>query len=307
MNKLPAIILLCAVIASQSGRAEQIQLTLEHGSVQRTYHLYVPSTYRESKPTPLLMALHGRPGNPQRMVDLTGFNARAEQHGFIVVYPQGLDRYWNYLHGISGYRPQPNDSDFLLSVVDDIRNHFSIDDRRIYATGISNGGFMAQRLACHAPDKFAGFASVAATGYAGMSLDCVEHSPVNMLYLHGTADTKVPWKGLSIEDGSGGSQAVTLSITDSVKFWSDRNRCSAQVSSQEIQAQGNSPGTRVKILSSNACANHAEVVLYAVIGGGHNWPGVPDFIPPAVAGRVNLDIHASDVIWTFFSSKQLNR
>ena len=306
MKKLRITILLLAGIAGPNTNADQIELSLEHEGAARTFQLYVPSSYQKGKPTPLLLALHGRPGNARRMADLTSFNSRAERHGFIAVYPQGLHQYWNYLHGILGYRQQPNDSDFLLKVVDAIESEYSIDDKRVYVTGISNGGFMAQRLACYAPQKIAAFASVAAGGYAGMSIECENNAAVNMLYMHGTDDTKVPWNGLSVKDADGNPQLVTMSIRDSVKFWVDRNQCSTEVTSMEISPRQSSSPTRVKSFSSTNCQTRAEVVLYAIIGGGHNWPGVADFIPASIAGRVNMDIHASDVIWSFFSTKPLD-
>ncbi len=306
-EKLPRIIILLLLgFATQNGRTDQTQLTLNHDGESRSYQLYIPSTYDKSEPAPLVMVLHGRSSNAKRMADLTRFNSRADKHGFVVVYPEGMQKQWNYLHGISGYQERPNDSDFLLKLIDVIKNEYSIDSKKIYVTGLSNGGFMAQRLACYAPHRFAAFASVAAGGYAAMPLDCENHTPVNMLYMHGTADTKVPWNGLSVKDANGELQLVTMSITGSVKFWAERNRCSPEVTSREIPPGDSSPGTRVKILSSNGCNANAEVVLYAILGGGHNWPGVPDFIPPSVAGRVNLDIHASDVIWSFFNAKQLH-
>lgn len=306
--KIPQIIIFLVLgIATQNGRADQTQLTLNHDGGSRAYQLYIPSTYDKRKPAPLLMILHGRSSNAQRMANLTDFNSRADKHGFIVVYPQGLHKQWNYLHGILGYKEHPNDSEFLLKVVDAITAAYSIDNQRIYLTGLSNGGFMAQRLACYAAHRFAAFASVAAGGYAAMPLDCENKTAINMLYIHGTADTKVPWNGLSVKDADGELQAVTMSLTNSVKFWAEHNQCSPDVTSTEIQTTGRSPGTRVKILSSTGCNAKAEVVLYAILGAGHNWPGVADFIPPSVAGRVNMDIHASDVIWSFFKGRQLAR
>ena len=307
MNYIRIVVVLLVGIVGQNTNADQIQMVLEHDGVSRAYALYIPSSYQKDEPVPLLMALHGRPGNAQRMADLTSFNSRADQHGFIAVYPQGIRQYWNYLHGILGYRQHPNDSGFLLKVIDAVKSEYSIDARRVYVTGISNGGFMAQRLACYAPHKFAGFASVAAGGFAGMSVDCDNEGPVNMLYMHGTADTKVPWNGLSVKDTDGNPQLVTMSIRDSVNFWIDRNRCSAEVNQMEIPPRDSSSLTRIKTFASTNCKLNAKVVLFAIIGGGHNWPGVADIIPAPTAGRVNMDIHASDVIWSFFSAKQLER
>lgn len=117
-----------------------------------------------------------------------------------------------------------------------------------------------------------------------MSVDCEGNGPVNMLYMHGTADTKVPWNGLSVKDTDGNPQLVTMSIHDSVNFWVDRNRCSTEVNQMEIPPRDSSSLTRVKTFASTNCQTSAEVVLFAIIGGGHNWPGVAGFIPAPIAG-----------------------
>jgi len=267
--------------------------------------LYIPEKTKAEALLPLVVVLHGRTGTSQRMADLSDFNTRAEQHGFAVAYPQGLQKQWNYLHGISGYRPEPNDSEFLLKIIDQISETHTIDSNRIFLTGLSNGGFMAQRLACYAPEIFAAFASVAAGGYAHMDTACKQGQPVSMLYIHGTSDSKVPWNGLTLKDSQGNQQAVTMPIAESLKFWSIRNQCGTTVNKVEIIESGRSPGTQVRRFQSTECANGAEMVLYAIINGGHNWPGVAGFIPPSVAGQVNLDIHASDIIWEFFKNKSL--
>ena len=155
------------------------------------------------------------------------------------------------------------------------------------------------------PDAFAGFASVAAGGFADLPAVCRNGAPVNILIMHGTADRKIPWRGFGIQDERGNRQLVTLSIANTVKYWTLHNHCGPDVVASEIVPSGNSPGTQVKIFESSACRNSTEIVLYAIIGGGHNWPGVPNFIPPEVAGQVNLDIHASDIVWAFFQTKQL--
>ena len=276
-------------------------MTFQHDGIERSAYLYIPTTVKVSDSPALLIALHGRTSNGLRMAELTEFNARAEHHGFIVAYPDGLDRQWNYLHGISGHQAYPNDSGFILRLIELLKDSHHVDPGRIYVTGISNGGFMVQRLACYAPDVFAGFASVAAGGYAAMPVECKSDPPVNMLYMHGTADEKVPWQGLGVKDADGNQQLVTMSVMNSVKFWAARNRCGPGVGSKELLPGGNSPGTHVKIFTSSECEGNVQVVLFAIVGGGHNWPRKPDFIPPRIAGRVNMDIHASDVIWRFFS------
>jgi polyhydroxybutyrate depolymerase len=284
----------------QPSFAETISYDLAHDGRQRSYQLYIPDSYRDDSPAPLLIVLHGRGSSAERMANLTRFNARSEVHGFLVAYPSGLNDYWNYLHGIPGAPPGPNDPEFLLRMHEAILGGYSVDTSRVFVAGLSNGGFMAQRLACEASERFAGFASVAASAFAGLTQICSGAGPVRILYMHGTDDRKVPWKGFGIQDEHGNRQMVTLPIGDSMKFWTGHNRCGPEATASEILPQGRSPGTRVRVFSANDCPEPTAVVLYAILGGGHNWPGVADFIPPDIAGQVNLDIHASDVIWSFF-------
>ncbi len=307
MKPIQIAALALIILISQNTGARQVKHLLNQDGLSRSYQLYLPSSYQVGKLLPLLVVLHGRGGTAERMADLTGFNSRAEEHGFIVAYPQAQDKQWNYLHGISGYHPEPDDSSFILKIIDTIGLDHNIDPDRIYITGISNGGFMAQRLACYAPQKFAAIASVAAGGYAHMADECKSGEPVNILYIHGTADSKVPWGGLNLKDTNGNLQSVTMSISQSLKFWSERNHCNTKVNKTSIGPSGKSPQTHVQLLRSSGCDNGAEVMLYAIINGGHNWPGVAGFMPTDIAGRVNLDIHASDVIWAFFISKTLAR
>ena len=286
--------------AATQAAAEQSRRVLNHDGISRAYNLYVPSSYDGVEAVPLLLVLHGRSGNGQRMADLTSFNQRAEEHGFLVVYPESLAGSWNYLQGIPGAQALPDDVGFLHEVAGAVAAGYNVDSGRLYVAGISMGGFMAQRLACDQSNAFAAFASVAAGGYAALPDSCANDEPVDALYVHGTADRSVPWQGLGVEDEAGNRQRVTLSIASSVKFWVEHNACASDAISFDLPPAGNSPGTRVKVVSSQGCAGDSSVVLYAVIGGGHNWPGSEGVIPPGVAGAVNLDIHASDVIWAFF-------
>ncbi len=285
--------------------AEMIQQTLLHEKDPRLYYLYVPTTYDETVPTPLLVVLHGRTSDGKRMARLTEFNMRAEALGFLVAYPDGKQKQWNYLHGIPGANDAPDDSGFLTMLIEKVMGKYNLDTKRIYVTGISNGGFMTQRLACNPANIFAAFASVAASGYSAMPPNCKNSNPVNILYLHGTEDRLVPWQGLAIKDGTGSQQQVTMSMTETLKFWSDHNGCSANVSSKSIPPKEGSSQTRVSIFSASQCRDNTEVMLFGIIGGGHNWPGVTGIIPESIAGQVNMDIHASDVIWSFFKNKKL--
>lgn len=297
---------LSALLLSVSpAMADMLRHSFQHNGASRTYQLYLPFNYDKSIALPLLVALHGKNGNGQRMAELTAFNLRAQQNGFISVYPDAKNGVWNYLHGIPGATETSNDADFLAKMIERISELYAIDDRRIYVTGISNGGLMAQRLACEKNRVFAAFASVAANAYGAMPDYCHGNNTTSIIYLHGTADRLLPWQELTISNQIGNTQRITLSMKETLQFWSKRNQCGQNVSATGIKPTGSSARTKVKIYTAEDCREHSEVTLFAIIGGGHNWPGVDNFIPESIAGQVNMDIHASDVIWQFFTDKKL--
>lgn len=279
------------------------------GGPPRTFVFYVPSSYDPAQPAPLVIALHGRYGTGAGMAQLTELNTVAEEEGFVVAYPDGLgqngDTGWSYMHGLAGVPGQAaDDTLFLEQLIQDLSADLSIDQARVYVTGWSNGGFMVERLACEAPDRYAAFALVSATGYAGLPTLCAEQRPVSILMMHGTDDNNVPWDGLA--QTVDGQQIYLLApVVNTLAYWGNHSGCSADFEGEELPQSGASPGTSVRILRLKDCAEEAEVVLYAIIGGGHNWPGVPVTGPLAIFGSVNLDIHASRVIWDFFSRHTL--
>jgi len=297
LSRYASILAFTAVFAAPAAAEES---TLVHEGVERTYQLHVPASYDDVSPVPLVIMLHGRSGSGERMAALTGFNERADEHGFIVAYPDGLDGAWNYVHGVPGYRDGPDDPGFIVGLAEALSRQYRIDERRIYVTGISNGGFMAQRLACRAADRFAAFASVAAAGFASMPSGCAGRAAVSILYIHGTADARVPWRGLQVERSDGRRELVAMPVLATLEFWSRRSGCGKEIKAQALPRRGGSPGTSVQFLTATECEAGAEVSLYAVTGGGHNWPGSTGVIASHVAGRVNMDFHASDVIWAFF-------
>ncbi len=277
--------------------------TLEHGGLQREYVLHVPEGLEG--PAPLVLVLHGRGGSGPQMAQLTGFAAVADRYGFVVAFPSGVDGQWNYVAGVPGYELEVDDQGFLEELVGAISAQHPVDAARVYVTGFSNGGFMTQLLACRATDVFAAFASVGAAGYGGQPGVCGEPSPTSILFMHGTHDAAVPWNGL-VQQTPQGPVTILASVDQTVAFWVERLGCSAQVDSHDIPVLGDSPGTEARLLSLRGCPPGVELVLVAVLGGGHNWPGHPDGLPPQVAGLVNTDFDASELIWSFFERHALN-
>jgi polyhydroxybutyrate depolymerase len=273
------------------------------GGVSRNYTIYVPPTYDPSQPTPLVLALHGRPDSGYGIAYLLDMNETARLNNFIVVYPDGVEQSWNYTRGFPEYDVNPlDDTAFLKTLIDDLSLDLNIDRQRVYVTGFSNGGFMTQRLACEAYDTFAAFAVIGATVTNGFVEICEGSPPVHIMFIHGTHDESIPWGGLAREDGL----VITWSVFDSLTFWATHNHCNPEQSTQEPLAQsGQSPDTSLILFTLGGCEDNTDIPFYIVEGGGHNIPGVPDRLDSDRFGAVNMDMRAPDTIWEFFQQSIL--
>ncbi|MDZ4690148.1 alpha/beta hydrolase family esterase [Terricaulis sp.] len=280
----------------------------------RSWITYVPPNYDPSRPTPLVFVLHGRPSNAASMAAISEMNAVAARHGFIVVYPEGIDNEWNThfdlirsnasLGGARSTLPQ-DDVDFLKTLTADLGVDLNIDRTRMYVAGFSNGGFMTMRMSCSASDTFAGFAEVGAALYVEMSDVCRRSPPSPILLMHGTADPSIPYGGVTLANPEGGEPIrITLRVLDTVSFFARRNGCGMDGQSATFAESGRSPGTHVIRFVPNQCTG-APLEYFLINGGGHTWPGTPDIMPPENFGPTNLDISASEVIWEFFSRQTL--
>jgi polyhydroxybutyrate depolymerase len=274
--------------------------TTSSDETPRTYALYIPESYDPAVAMPLVLALHGRFGTGVGTASLTDMNQLAEKYGFIALYPDGINQEWNYIRDIPGYPTGPNDTQFLADLIADISQDVAVDPSRIYVAGFSNGGFMAERLACDAPDQYAAFATVSAAGFGGMPTVCAQPNPVAMLLIHGTDDTNIPWNGQAQTIGDR-TIYVLYPVPETLAFWAQYIGCQPELEAEDLPPQGGSPGTQVRVLTVQGCPDGTGLQLYAVVGGGHNWPGKPGRIPVEIGGQVNTDIDAGDIIWQFFS------
>ncbi|MCC6299985.1 MAG: prolyl oligopeptidase family serine peptidase [Anaerolineales bacterium] len=269
--------------------------SIMHDGIERTYILHVPASYDEDEPTPLVLAFHGGGGNAENQRRTSGFNDLADEKGFIVVYPNGSGRLedailtWNG-GTCCGYAStnQIDDVGFVRAVIAELQAEYNIDPKRIYATGMSNGGIMSYRLACDAADIFAAIGPVSGTqNYA----QCNPSEPVSVIHFHGTDDTHLPYDGGVGDDSL--TQVIYTSVEESVNFWLDVDQCA------KTPQTANQP--EVRIDAYDKCAQGSAVHLYTIIGGKHAWPGSDG--PGWVGGdEPSQAISASDIIWEFFAA-----
>ena len=287
--------------------AADFSSSIPSGGLQRTYLVHVSSVYDETKPTPLVIVLHGGGGSGQGMNALTRFNGIADRENFIVVYPDGFESHWNDGRDVRQYRAQAQNVDdvgFISALIDHLSGQFNIDAKRIYVTGISNGAMMSHRLGCQLSQKIAAFAPVAGNLPVNMEPVCSPARPVSVLIINGTDDPLVPWAGGEVHLGPLELGQV-LSVADTVKFWANKDGCTATPVEAPLPDTDPNDGTTVTTRTYGGCQDGVEVILYTVQGGGHTWPGGLQYSTEATIGRTSRDFSASEVIWQFFKSHPL--
>jgi len=262
--------------------------TFFHDGVDREYIVYTPSSYDGIEPLPLLFCFHGFTSSANVIMLYSGINNLAESEGFIVVYPQGLlfggNTHWN----VGGFTlgSTVDDVDFIDKLLDDLILNYSIEESRVYSTGMSNGGFMSFLLACQLSDRFAAVASVTGSMTPQTFDQCNPERTVPVLQIHGDDDRVVPYNGA----------IWTKSIDDVMAYWSTHNNCDETSDLFNVNDSNTSDGSTVEQYvfdNGNQCSS---VVHYKIKGGDHDWPGAWG----------NMDINGSNEVWTFLSQYDLD-
>ena len=272
----------CALPPVQSGTSTR---KLVSSGDDREYLLHVPAKYDATAAVPLVLVFHGYFGSASGMQGVTGLSALADQYGFAVAYGVGVSSSWNAgkCCGSSAFLQRP-DVQYASDVIDHVAADVCVDPKRIYATGLSNGSMLSNRLGCALANRIAAFGAVAGP----RAIDaCSPSRPIPVIAFHGTADAVVPYDG----GGSGGAE----SAAESFAFWSQNAGCTD--APEVVFANGDAT-----CVERSTCAGGASVRLCTIQNGGHQWPGGPAI--PGL-GAQTKDIVASKELVEFFFSHAL--
>lgn len=272
--------------------------TLLHDGIERGYVVRAPRMpARREGLVPLVLVLHGGGGNARNAESMTGFTEKAAREGFLVVYPEGTSRFgdtlltWNAGHCCGhAMNKRVNDVGFINALIDKLIKDYPVDPKRVYATGMSNGGMMTHRLGIELSNRFAAIAPVVATVFGDEKRPAY---PVSAIIINGMLDRSVPWQG-----GLPGGRAAKAwdgtparPAPEQAAFWARANGCA---NAPEKLDRG--PLIRWRYV----CPDGRAVESYLVRDNGHAWPG-------GQAGsrrgdRPSASLKATDVIWEFFKA-----
>jgi len=272
------------------------QLTV--GDRQRTYHLHIPPGDAGGS-WPLVLGFHGGASNGRAFAAASGLSDKADAAGFVVAYPNGSGEREKLLTWNAGnccgyaYHQASDDVGFTHALLDDLAAALSIDPRRVFATGLSNGAMLAYRLAAEMADRIAAIAPVAGP----VALDrCAPSRPVSVIHLHGTEDLFTP-----LEGGVGPRSATRVShtsVAETIRRWVAANGCPPEPNTAQLPDLADD-GTHVVRSLYGPGREGSEVVLYVIHGGGHTWPGQRS--NTFLFGPSTRNLIANDAIWDFFS------
>lgn len=276
------------------------EFTLQHGGMTRKYLVHVPVSYNAGTPTPLLFAFHGGGGDMRFQADEAkyGLIGKAEREGFLAVFPNGTSPLpsgkfatWNAGNCCAGARDkQVDDVGFVRAILATVEGQFNVDRRRVFATGMSNGGMLSHRLGCEMADTFTAIAAVAGTDG---TLSCSPSRPISVLHIHAKNDDHVLFNGGAGKDAFKDESKVAnfTSVPETISRWVSRNSCSPAPRSV-LERSGAS------CQRYDGCRGGVSVQLCVTDSGGHSWPGAS----AVRAGKAPASqaLSANDMMWQFF-------
>lgn len=274
--------LLCSTVSARSTRES---FTMD--GMRRTYVVYLPSSYDGETPAALVVNIHGWAANARMHRWMSQMNPKADEHGFIVVYPEGTGwpRSWNAGNKL-GSRREADDVGFIGALIDTMTARYLIDTTRIYAAGFSNGGMMAHRLGCELSSRIAAIAPVAG---CLVFTECRPSRPVPVIAFHALNDPVVRYRGDTLLG------VHFYSIQDGMETWARLNGCD-QDPDTTISEDGKAMRQRWWDADSDM-----EVILWTTRKGKHSWPGGRGVPAPAVAFPSRA-IDANELMWEFFKA-----
>jgi polyhydroxybutyrate depolymerase len=295
--------------------------TINVGGLTREYIIHLPDGFDVNTSTglSLVLILHGNFVDAETTMEDTNFNKKADEEGFIVVYPQGYRRPrliggyepygWNDSRGTTKASTRKvnrkiiDDIDFINKLISELCSYYNnnIDTDSIYAAGISNGGFMVQDLSIELSHRFAATATVIASLPANQ--DFTPTSKMGIVLFAGVDDPITIYEGGKMGGTQwGGVGGKILSIDETVEKWAEYNGCDLYgVKEDPLDNKNTSDGTTVIKKQYKNCGDF-DVVLYQILGGGHGYPGGTQYQGALRErlGNVCQDINATDEIWEFF-------
>lgn len=278
--------------------------TIKVDGVQRSYVVKLPDGYQQGAEYPLIIGLHGSSSTWKKFNNGTTkhtLERQANLHQMVLILPQGKDNHWNdgrtqSLNGKQAY----DDVKFISRLIDKAIKKYQVDDKKVFVTGMSNGGFMAIRLAQSLSIKIKAIAAVAAQ-MSVKNKNLTMETSTSMMLINGTQDPIIPFNGGPVKLFKfSKNRGSVLSSQQTVDYFLKANQCHNSPITQH-QNKRKFDKTQIEIYTYDDCSDNTQVKFIKVIGGGHTWPGGKQYLPIGLIGRLSREFNASQMIVNFFA------
>ena len=266
-----------------------------HEGLKRSFLIYVPENIKEN--APLVVAIHGYTSTAKILMGYSGINQIADVEGFMVAYPQGTkDSRDNNFFNV-GYEfhsdSKVNDVNFIREIVLNLTKEYKLNSKRVFATGMSNGGDMSYLLACTSSDLFTAVAPVAGVMMKDTLENCNPVKKIPIFEIHGTKDSISKFEGdMNNEDKWG----AYYDLPSTIEFWVNKHALNEKETIQ-LENKNTEDGTTITFERYWSDESQREVWFYIVNDGNHTWPGMTGLF----SRTANQDINSAEEIWKFFS------
>ncbi|PWU03093.1 MAG: hypothetical protein C5B52_04085 [Bacteroidetes bacterium] len=294
------LLLLLSICTLQSFAQKNINGEMTINGAKRIYIVHLPENYSQSVNYPLVLIFHGGGGNAAQMQNFMKMDPIADREGFITVYPQGLNKHWNDGRELDQKVSSNDDLQFVEQLLDTVSSHYSIDKKRIFSTGISNGGFMSIFLSYKLSDKLLAVAPVCASIPEKIYGEFYPKQPISVLIINGTKDPLVPFEGGIVGNSLTGGRGNCTSTDNTIKRYIGVDGTATNPKSVSYPDNAPFDGCTATRYEYNNGKNNTRVVLIKITNGGHTLPGGSQYLPKFLVGKVCNDFKGNEEIWKFF-------
>ena len=298
--RLALLLILTITYVSAS---KNIEGYMDVDGIERFYIIHLPENSDIKNPISVVLVLHGGGGNAKHMMKFSKFNKTADEGGFIAVYPEGYEKNWSDGRIGDKLPMKRDDIKFISMLLDTIIAKYNIDIKRVFATGISNGGFFSIYLALKLSNRILAVAPICANIPENLKDSFVPENPISMMLMNGTEDKLVKYDGghVGFNDWQRGE---SISTDETIKIWVKNNKCSTTPAEEKMPDSNKKDNCISVKFTYSGGTNNTEVILIKIEGGGHTWPGGTQYLPKFIVGNVCKDFLANDVVWEFFKNQK---
>ncbi|WP_223607881.1 PHB depolymerase family esterase [Chryseobacterium sp. OSA05B] len=268
--------------------------SLQHNDVKRKYIVYTPKGYDPgtSRKYPVIFNFHGGGMTPAEQMLYTQMNRTADQHNFIAVYPKGIKEDWNVGFGMS-YKKGTDDMGFVEALLNQIEKDYKVDPKKVFATGLSRGGFFCHRIAAELPHRFSAIATAGASLPDSVAYYHKDRGEIGVLMVHGKADVVVDYAG---------KEGGYFSALKSYQYWQKQNYSTTDKEKMSKLDQNKNDQTSAEIIETKTGKKY--VTLISIENAGHTWPGADDFNIGLPIGLTSKEIDFNEYMWAFFNKQE---